>query len=164
MDDGTVRRPGKTTAKGGTKSRAAAERASRLEAELRRRRALLDAEFARDAERRRNGLGAAPVRAEKPASPAVPGKPGRTGKRAKKRPTRGLSVTPAARAVPVADRGVDRQRRLPRIAPAYMVLTAADLQRERRREQARSSGQRARLYHRQLPHPAAPAHQPCQRG
>jgi len=145
MDDGTVRRPGKTTAKGGTKSRAAAERASRLEAELRRRRALLDAEFARDAERRRNGLGAAPVRAEKPASPAVPGKPGRTGKRAKKRPTRGLSVTPAARAVPVADRGVDRQRRLPRIAPAYMVLTAADLQRERRREQARKKKQTERL-------------------
>lgn len=145
MDNGTVRRPGKPTAKGGTKSRAAAERVSKREAELRRRRALLNAEFARDAERRRNGLGAAPVRAEKPASPAAPGKSGRTGKRAKKRPTRGLSATPAVRAAPVADRGVDRQQRLPRIAPAYMVLTAADLQRERRREQARKKKQAERL-------------------
>ncbi|WP_326786002.1 hypothetical protein [Streptomyces sp. NBC_00151] len=137
MGNGANAQLGKPSVKGGAKASAAAERISKREAELRRRRALLDADFARDAERRRNGLGAAPVRAEKPASPAAPGKRGRPGKRAKKRSTRGLSAAPAVRAAPVVDRGVDRRQQLPKIAPAYMVLTAADLQRERRREQAR---------------------------
>ncbi|WP_406838509.1 hypothetical protein ACICHK_24125 [Streptomyces sp. AHU1] len=148
MGNGTTPRTGKPTVKGGAKPSAAAERLSKREAELRRRRALLDAEFARDAERRRNGLGAAPVRAEKPV-PAAPGKQGMFGKRAKKRPTRGLSATPAvrsaARAVPVADRGVDRQQKLPRIAPAYMLLSTTDLQRERRMEQTRKQQQAERL-------------------
>ncbi|MGY4982427.1 hypothetical protein ACWCYL_35700 [Streptomyces sp. 900105755] len=145
MGNGMGMRPGKTSAKGGAKPTAAAERASKLEAELRRRRAVQDADFARDAERRRNGLGAAPVRAEKPGSPAAPGKQGPLGKRAKKRSTRGLSAAPTVRAAPVADRGVDRRQNLPKIAPAYMVLTAADLQRERRREQARKKKQAERL-------------------
>ncbi|MGW2821666.1 hypothetical protein ACWC24_11755 [Streptomyces sp. NPDC001443] len=146
MDNGTNPRPGKLTARGGAKASAAAERASKQEAELRRRRALLEADYARDAELRRNGLGVAPVRAEKPV-PAAPGRQGLLGKRAKKRPTRGLSLSaaPAVRAVPVADRGVDRRQNFPKIAPAYMLLTAADLQRERRREQARKKKQAERL-------------------
>ncbi|MFJ6685235.1 hypothetical protein [Streptomyces werraensis] len=73
-------RAGRQPAKTGNKQSKAAQRSSREEA-LRRLRML---ERAREAERRRNGLAAAPVRAEKPSSPSSsrPVKP--AGKRTKK--------------------------------------------------------------------------------
>ncbi|MDX2525185.1 hypothetical protein [Streptomyces europaeiscabiei] len=159
---------GKPPVKAEDKRSKAAKRLSRQQEELRRLRVLQELAFARDAERRRNGLGAAPVRTEKPSSPAATrsGKP--TGKRKKraspaapanarkpsstavpglmespgakrKKKARAASYKefPASRPVPVADRGVDRQRSLPNIALAYMRLTPEEAQRERRIKLAR---------------------------
>lgn len=68
---------------GNMRSSKAAQRLSQEE-ELRRLRAL---ELARDAERRRNGLAAAPVRAEKPSSPSAPGRVKPSRQRTKKTST-----------------------------------------------------------------------------
>ncbi|MGW4021646.1 hypothetical protein [Streptomyces sp. NPDC005009] len=76
-------RAGRQPAKTGNKQSKAAQRLSQEE-ELRRLRML---ELARDAERRRNGLAAAPVRTEKPSSPAAPGRVKPPGRRAKKTST-----------------------------------------------------------------------------
>ncbi|MEU1463500.1 hypothetical protein ABZ467_22925 [Streptomyces sp. NPDC005727] len=119
--------------KSGPNSNASAEQKAEQ-----RRRAMQDADFARDAERRRNGLGAAPVRTEKPSSPATPGNMGPSKKRAKKRLAAGRKAAPAVRAAPVADRGVDRRQALPKIAPAYMLSSPADLKRDRQSRKAKS--------------------------
>ncbi|WUD72061.1 hypothetical protein OG937_10310 [Streptomyces sp. NBC_00510] len=63
------------------KSSNTAKRLSKQQQELWRLRALQDLEFARDAERRRNGLGAALVRSRRNPARPVPVKP--QGKRSK---------------------------------------------------------------------------------
>ncbi|MFD0211403.1 hypothetical protein ACFVH9_20385 [Streptomyces hirsutus] len=80
-------RAGRPPAKTGNKRSKTGRQLSPQEEELRRLRAQRDLERAREAERRRNGLDAAPVRAEKPSSPssARPVKP--AGQRTKKAST-----------------------------------------------------------------------------
>ncbi|GAA3498896.1 hypothetical protein GCM10019016_059990 [Streptomyces prasinosporus] len=74
-------RAGRQPVKAGSKQSKAAQPLAQQQEELRRLRAL---ELARDAERRRNGLAAAPVRAEKPSSPSSSRTVKPAGQRAKK--------------------------------------------------------------------------------
>ncbi|MGW7254013.1 hypothetical protein [Streptomyces sp. NPDC054834] len=112
------------------------------EANLQRRRALQDAEFARDAERRRNGLGAAPVRTERPASPAGPVRV----KPRRKRSTKVMDARGRASSAPRATNSGEGRMRTPvKLAPAYMRLTPEEVQRERRRREAREKKDAKRL-------------------
>jgi hypothetical protein len=108
--------------------RGTAKRASKADEEKRRLRVLRELELAREAERRRNGLGADRVRTEKPASPAraVPLNPGR--KRSKK------VSDPRARTLPRLKPGTEGGSKKPHsVASAYMRMTPEEWQRERRR-------------------------------
>ncbi|MEU8651033.1 hypothetical protein [Streptomyces sp. NPDC048737] len=162
MGNGGNVRVGGPPAKAGNKRDKAAQRVSpQQQEELRRLRMQRNLELAREAERRRNGLSVAPVRAEKPSSPAssrsvkpperrkkrasaaVPVKggkptgPGVPGLMGKSRKTKARAAShrefPASRPAPVADRGVDHRSALPKIASAYMRLTPEEAQRERQR-------------------------------
>lgn len=129
VGNGVSARLGKPSGKGGVESSKAAKRISKQQEDCRRR-TLQDLEFARDAERRHNGLGAAPVKTEKPSSPAMPVPVKPRGKRSKK----ASAARVKAPAVPrVADRGEDRRKAPHKVATAYMRLTPEEFQRERRK-------------------------------
>ncbi|MGC5007826.1 hypothetical protein [Streptomyces sp. DT203] len=161
---------GKPPVKAGGKQSKAAKRAAseqRRREDLQRKQALRDAEFAREAERRRNGLGDTPVRAEKmlasvriktkkPKRPRgkpvrVPGelKPASAKRSRKAAVAASLKDFPASRPARVADRGVDRRDALPKVASAYMRLSPEEMQRERRIRQNREKRAAERLAQKQ---------------
>lgn len=144
MSKGVNGRLGKPPVVAGNKRSKAAKRLAQQQEDLRRR-AQQELEFARDAERRRNGLGAAPARAEKPASPSKPGPVKPPRRKRKKALATSLKSLPAARPAPIADRGVERRNTPPKVAPAYMRLTPEEKQRERRILLAREKREAERI-------------------
>ncbi|MGY0069250.1 hypothetical protein ACWZEH_21175 [Streptomyces sp. QTS137] len=145
MSRGVNGRLGKAPVVAGNKRSKATKQLAQQQEDLRRRRAQQELEFARDAERRRDGLGAAPARTEKPASPSKPEPVKPPRRKRKKASATSLKSLPATRPAPIADRGVERRNTPPKVAPAYMRLTPEEKQRERRVLLAREKREAERI-------------------